>query len=362
MHQRILMVDLSTNLTYSNNFPQSMLWLDTDSVSMESFLIQLLHFIELTTTNIFTVQILEILHIIFTLITLCFTSFTLCLCTSHKSSLCWYLVSFFMCLISFLTGLAVIVLIVVWQTSTLPNIKNQFGDDYYLERSFNWCFWLAVGINSAILLASLLILLYILIRTILLYVRNKANKAALANSRYHNEIKPSKLQNRTARLYQNGISIDDIDISNFSRLPRIPGPVGNPANISRSSTALAPSIQERLMTQNQIIMAHQQQVNTSIESMRSPSYIFYTGHGNYHKQEISLDQNSQDDGGVYKGNANNYDSAANDFLQPPSHLVNYSFISKSHHNIHSNSQNVTGSDHPYSNVVEQPDHKFSNYR
>lgn len=177
MHESLSLVDRSTNASTSNNFPTTMLWLNLDStLAIESFLIHLLAFIDLPTTAIvFVVQLLEIVHIIFTLVALCFTSFTLCLCTSSrsKSSLCWYLVSFFMCLIAFLTGLGVIVLVVVWQSSSLPTLTNQFGDQYFLERSLNWCFWLAVGINSAVLFSSLLILLYILLRMILMYIRSR---------------------------------------------------------------------------------------------------------------------------------------------------------------------------------------------
>lgn len=168
----------------SNNYPSTMLWLNLDtSLSIESFLLHLLEFIDLPSTAIvFIVQLLEIVHIVFTLVALCFTSFTLCLCTSSysRSSLCWYLVSFFVCLLAFLTGLAVILLIVVWQSSGLPTLSNQFGDQYYLDRSLNWCFWLAVGINSAVLFSSLLILLYILIRMILIYIRNKTGAKSSA--------------------------------------------------------------------------------------------------------------------------------------------------------------------------------------
>lgn len=177
MHENLSLVDRATNLSLANNYPTTMLWLNLDStLAVESFLINLLAFIDLPTTAIvFVVQLLEIVHIVFTLVSLSFTSFTLCLCTSSrsKSSLCWYLVSFFMCLIAFLTGLGVIVLVVVWQTSELPILTNQFGDQYFLERSLNWCFWLAVGINSAVLFSSLLILLYILLRMILIYIRSR---------------------------------------------------------------------------------------------------------------------------------------------------------------------------------------------
>ena len=182
MHEELAFMDAPTskNTTsplLSNHYPSTLLWLNLDSsMSIESFLIHLLAFVDLPSSAIiFVVQLLEIAHIVFTLVALCFTSFTLCLCTSSysKSSLCWYLVSFFMCLIAFMSGLGVIVLIIVWQASNLPALANQFGDEYFLDRSFNWCFWLAVGIDSALLLASLLILLYILLRIILIYIRNR---------------------------------------------------------------------------------------------------------------------------------------------------------------------------------------------
>lgn len=110
--------------------------------------------------------------------------------------------------------------------------------------------------------------------------------------------------------------------------------------------------------------------------MRSPSYIFYTGHGNYHKQEISLNSPSANgnlaaDGSDMRSGAvgGNYDGV--DFVPPPPHLVNYSFINKNNNggnnNGSGNNMNVaTIGDHPYSNVIDQPEStattRFNNFR
>ena len=140
------------------------------------------------------------------------------------------------------------------------------------------------------------------------------------------------------------------------------------------------------MAQNQLILAAQQQqqhnqLNATIESMRSPSYIFYTGHGNYHKQEITLETpppppppplvDHRNDG-MMDVKTNNYD-VANEFIQPPNTatLVNYSFVAaaKSHlpHHHHMSHHHpgmavATVGDHPYSNVVDQSEHRYNNFR
>lgn len=197
-------------------------------------------------------------------------------------------------------------------------------------------------------------------------------------------MRPSKLHSRTARICHQtggGISIDDIDISHFSsRLPRIPitgtSPppppppllphfVNNNQHLSRAAAAAG------VIHQHQFLLtgggAGQQPMNTE-SSMRSPSYIFYTGHGNYHKQEINLKvsptpslQEHYQDGGVIVADATaklNYDDGGDVFVPPQaSHLANYSYM-KNIQNIHH--QNATAADHPYSNVVEES--KFNNFR
>lgn len=185
---------------------------------------------------------------------------------------------------------------------------------------------------------------------------------------------PSKLQSRTARMYHNGaaISIDDIDISHFSRLPRIPASPPPPPHPHPHNNLVARSannnIQDRLIAQNQLLLAQQQYQNNhqsaTTENMRSPSYIFYTGHGQYHKQEINLNSPSHAGNSEIAGEATtrtgSYDGV--DFMPPPPHLVNYSFINKNHHN----QQNNGGGDHPYSNVNDQPaggnDARLNNFR
>ena len=66
-------------------------------------------------------------------------------------------------------------------------------------------------------------------------------------------------------------------------------------------------------------------------------------------------------GGETTTRTGSYDGV--DFMPPPPHLVNYSFINKNHQQ--NNGGGGGGGDHPYSNVNEQPagvDARLNNFR
>ncbi|CAF0819532.1 unnamed protein product [Brachionus calyciflorus] len=256
MHQELEFYDILTNVRYQNSYPASMLWISSDlNNQIQSFVLKLLDFIQLQNVNIFTIQILEILHLIFTFLTMCFTSFTLCLCTTHKSSLCWYLVCFLLSLIAFFSGLVVLILIVIWQTNPLINLVDSIGNRLFMNKSYGWCFWISVGTNTAILISSILILLYILISTIILFKFDKEKKRRSLKSPFI------------------------VAKENETRLPRYEQKTD--LNLTSNSTTLSPAHQSRIL--GTCLSVDQ---NTS----HNPSYIFYTGNGNYRRTSIDLEE------------------------------------------------------------------------
>ncbi|RNA18319.1 hypothetical protein BpHYR1_039040 [Brachionus plicatilis] len=307
MHQELEIRDNGTGLVYRNFFPLSTHWISSDfDNQIQSFVIKLLQFLELQNVNIFTIQILEILHLIFTFLTLCFTSFTLCLCTTHKSSLCWYLVCFLLNLIAFIAGLVVLILVVVWQRVPLSNLLDQSDNQIVLVKSLDWCFWLSVGSLSGIIIAAFLILLYILISTVILFNQDKAVKKMALNNPFIEETNEEM---------------------NASRLPRYQ--TSSQINMTKSSTTLSPAHQGRIL---------QTCMQVSSNKLHNPSYIFYTGNGNYRKTNIDIDEIKPE-----------YDQGEG------TNTLNYSLVSQQKINL--------SHDHNYSNV-EQPnnDIKLTTYR
>ena len=176
MQQELEFYDLSSRSLVSQNlYPQSMLWLDGDVNNFyQSFLMRLLQFVDLRASHLFLVQILEILHLIFAFLTVAFTSYTLCLCGNQPSSICWYTACFLLCACSFGTGLAVLVLLVLWPAGSRLALQSQFSESYAVVKTFSWGFWYAVGINGTMLLVCALMLIYLLISSAAIY-RRKAN-------------------------------------------------------------------------------------------------------------------------------------------------------------------------------------------
>lgn len=307
MHQELEFKDNSTGLIYRNFFPRSTHWISSDfDNQIQSFVIKLLQFLKLQNVNIFTIQILEILHLVFTFLTMCFTSFTLCLCTTHKSSLCWYFVCFLLSLIAFFAGLVVLILVVVWQRELLPNLFDQAGNQLVLIKSFDWCFWISVGSLFGIILSAFLILLYILISTIIIFNKDKAVKKMALNNPFIEETS---------------------DESNAGKLPRYRP--SSQMNMTKSSTTLSPAHQGRIL---------QTCMQVSSNKLHNPSYIFYTGNGNYRKTSIDLDEIKPE-----------YDPGES------ANVLNYSLVSQQKINL--------GHDHNYSNVeMPNSDIKLTTYR
>lgn len=332
------LIDLRTNVKTTNQ--NSMLWLNSDSSNggFQSFLVNFLSFIELSSANIFTVQILEIIYLIFTFLTFSASSLTLCLCSKNRTSLCWYLICYFLCLISFLTGLAVIIIIIVWQTTSLPSLEGTQA--FIMSKSFNWCFWTSVGINSSLFFASFLILCYIIVSSILSY-NNRKNSYEQKGTKKH-----SAKNNKSVSILkiQNGKNNNDISINDYSnnvpKLPRLQtnGLQASPAFLSKSNSLVA---QNTATTFNNLqSLANSQSAN--------PSYTFYTGFGNYHKQNICLNQIADEV------------SIDTSYPHSNSHLPGYPMIVQ---NPRQTMMNQNNNDHAYSNVFDQinQDFKFQSY-
>lgn len=270
------MVDLSTNFQITNNY--SMLWLNSGA---DSFLVEYLSFIELSSSNIFIIQILEIIHLIFTALAFSSTAFTLCMCSKKRTGLCWYLICYFLCLISFLTGLAVIILIIVWQVSPLPALLVSQGFTITKSKLFSWCFWTAVGINASLFFASLLILCYIIIGSIMSYNKRKRM--------LDKQVKKHKIKTNNLSILKAQNNKNDMMSNNMTKIPRLQAHL----NLDQSN-----SLNQSLNMSGSAPPFHNIQTLTNTNhnnATNNPSYTFYTGFGNYHKQNIRLNPIADDD-------------------------------------------------------------------
>ena len=373
MNQDLELVDNNSN-RYKNSFPQSMLWLNTD----DSFLEKFIKFINLKMSNLFIIQTLEILHLIFTFLTFTFTSFTVCLTgnANTNKSLCWYFICFIMALVAFLSGLAVIILIILWQTMNTPLLRDEAGRRIIVKKDFGWTFWTSVGILSLILLAGSLILLHILIESLIYYFRCK--KIA----KHHKTLSRQKNNNDNLNyVYMaNGIVSSNGNVlnecfqannysnlnsaSSNSKLPRLqatypPPPLPLlPSNIRGSKSTEDSSYKRNNESKNNIdkFLSAQQEFN-------SPSYIFYTGHGQYRKQSITIDPDDKHIQLIRQQQQQRDYELANDILQQQQ--INYSLMNNSNNYTNTNNH---GNDHPYSNVNDPNNlnpnelNRFLNYR
>jgi hypothetical protein len=342
MYQDLELVDLESKSSSKNAYPRSMLWLNSDiNNEAYSFLNKFLKFIDLKSASLFTVQILEILHLIFTFFSFAFTSFTLCLCTSHKQSISWYLVSFFMSVISFLAGIAVIILIYIW----IRNSGSIFSDNSIeFKMTYNWCFWSAVGINGMICLAAFLILMFVLVASIIYYKNVKKLRANgnLKVKRGNEKKKDGKQgRNKTGHSFYNNnfdnvITLEnDLHENSTSRLPRFIDP-------SHSTPSLAEANN---------ISRHMKYPN---EQLMSRSYVFYTGHGNYHMQPIenNFDRVDYEIENDFNANNTNYPNYQN-LMKLTNHNQHLAHYQPQRTNLHHNH-------HPYSNDNNQHDFKYLN--
>lgn len=153
--------DNFNNFTLSNSsLPATIAWLTNDR-----FIIEFMSLIQINSSTLFAIQTLEILHLIFTFISLCISIAILCFCLKYrkKFSYCWYIVSFLTTIISISLGLAVVVTLAVWQNN------QKLSNLYQVE--FNWCYWVTVGELGSLSFATFLIFIYILVA--ILFHRNK---------------------------------------------------------------------------------------------------------------------------------------------------------------------------------------------
>jgi hypothetical protein len=355
MNQDLELVDNNSN-HFKNSFPQSMLWLNGD----DSFLEMFIKFINLKMSNLFIIQTLEILHLIFTFLTFTFTSFTVCLTSNSNAnkSLCWYFVCFIMALVAFLSGLAVIILIIIWQTLNTPLLRDEMGRRIIVKKDFGWTFWTSVGILSLILLASSLILLHILIESLIYYFRCKkiAKQHKSLSKHKNNNNKLNYVYTTNGIVSSNGnVSNECLQANNYSnlnsssKLPRLhpPPPLPLlPSNI-RGSKSIEDTSFKRNSDNNKNNI---DQFLNAQQEFNSPSYIFYTGHGQYRKQSITIDPEDKQLQFIRQQQQLDYEFA-NDLLQQQQQSAHNNNITMSAHNytLMNNSNNHTN-DHPYSNV------------
>ena len=236
-----------------------------------------------------------------------------------------------------------------------------------ITKTYNWCFWTAVGINAAILLACFLILIYIIVMVCIIYIKN--SKKSSPPSRTN----PAEEDNRAREpsvVFPHGFSdlnatgmilpsVDTNSSSRQSRLPRLPPPNAlNPNNSRPSSAALASSYQDRYSFQANSHMAPPPPFvdQAAANANRNSQYVFYTGHGNYHKQPVA----------VVDPSVPTYEPPPTSFAQP-NHLINYAMMMQQNQNTgdamnsHRNSKDM----HAYSNVVDQNvynEFRFPSYR
>jgi hypothetical protein len=373
MNQDLELVDNNSN-RFKNSYPQSMLWLNSD----DSFLERFIKFINIKMSNLFIIQTLEILHLIFTFLTFTFTSFTVCLTgnANTNKSLCWYFVCFIMALVAFLSGLAVIILIIIWQTINTPLLKDEMGRRIIVKKDFGWTFWTSVGILSLILLASSLILLHILIESLIYYFRCKkmAKHHKTLSKKKNNNDKLNYVYTANGIVSSNGnvlnecFQANNYNNLNSSKLPRLqsnytPPPLPLlPSNLRGSKSTDDSSFNRKKDNKNNV-----DQFLTAQQEFNSPSYIFYTGHGQYRKQSITIDPDDKQIQLIRQQQQQLDYEFANDLLQqqqPQSH--NYTLMNNSSNYTNTNNNHVN--DHPYSNVND-PNHlnpnelnRFMNYR
>jgi hypothetical protein len=290
MNQKLSLIDRQKFTTSHNTYPlsQTMVWFNIDPNGInESFLYMFIQFMNIKNSHLFTIQILEIIHFIFTFLSLCFTSVTLCLCSKKNSPLCWYTVCFFMNIVSLAMGLTVIILLALWQRSN----KSIFLNYYQIVKTLGWSFWLAVGINSTIVAAGFTIILYIIIS---LSQQTLSKYSSLKKSKRDDQMSHLNDLRASYNRMMNGIQRPIVGIDNVSldfnnnnndismRIPRI--------HVENNSSPSAPNMSRdaTIIKQNNVnFRLNNEQSLIPADNLRSSSYVFYTGHGNYHNDPLN---------------------------------------------------------------------------
>lgn len=375
MYQDIDLVDASGRV--SNTFPLSMLWLGAESTGMQAFLAKFSQFINLKTANLFTIQILEIMHLIFTVLALAFTAFTLCLCASRKSALCWYLVCFFLSSVSFLNGLAVIVLVLLWQSSLFQDFKFQLTENQYTYKTLGWSFWVAVGAIASIFFAALHTLIYIFIACCI-YNRSELDRMRRANGAMMNYgHKRGSADNRKKKNQGSDydLALENIFLETGSTPP--------PQDVATSSSAQLIPVQHAAhphhhhhQQQHQLNYQQQNQLQQIYKTaqLQSPSYIFYKGYGNYEKKVLGPnDELVETQNNYHQLQSTTAPTTLNaaqlqqlqqqqqqHHMQQQQRIANYTLLLQHHHANQGNSELAAAAaaaainydNHPYSNVPE----------
>jgi len=221
---------------------KSMRWTtDNQEPNSYSFISMYMSLINLASSNVFAVQTLEILHLILTVFTFCATSATLCLCTNKKACLAWFLVCYLLCVISFLLGLAVVLVLIAWQTATLPRLASTTA--IIVFKSYGFCFWLSVAVLVLLFISSIFLLTYIITAAVSLYQKHR---------------KTTKLLKSKKNNQQN-----DASFTNLAKIPRLQ--VSNSPIDSSSNNAPINAF------------SNLQQISGD----QNTSYVFYTGHGQF---------------------------------------------------------------------------------
>ena len=274
----------------------------------DSFVNWLMAFLNMSSSSVFAVQVLEILHFIFAGLTFCATSLTLCLCANRRASLTWYLACLLLCTISFALGLAVLIILVIWQTGHMPSLVTTTTISLSLGKSFGFCFWLAVGITVGLLLSAVLLIVYILINGIALH-----NEKQRVGKKVGHTVRP-----QSSSILKTSRSFDNLAAAKIPRLHIL-----EPDESLVSSSGFKAPINAF----NNLESLQPQDANSS--------YIFYTGHGHFHKQNFTSNDADKSD----------YEPA-NPIIQP--NLANYSIT------MQDTSRNMSRTprlnEHAYSNV------------
>jgi hypothetical protein len=322
----------------------------------------------------------------------------------------------------------------VWWPGANISLTSQLGDSFSVVKTYSWGFWYATGIAGALFLACALILLYLIISSATIYQYDRTNrknqqqqKSAgdhihlgrhqhnLLGSSSHvyqnnsgnfingfkttaeDEFKPSNVNAKASKIYQNGAALTgasatgpiDPDNVNLDLAVRnnhlISGSqissTGNHRSSSsnlRSSSATTPQLPS--------YMSHDLANSTTAAGSGSlhptepsPSYIFYTGNGQYRKQSIQL----ENEAAPTLIREEDFDPPppppvlnSQDFLQQ-NHLISYSQLlmqnGGNHQDIVSNTAirsyhaNHQQQDHQYSNLptdhaASSNDFKLTTYR
>jgi hypothetical protein len=209
----------------------------------------------------------------------------------------------------------------VWQTSSLPSLVG--SQAFSMSKMFTWCFWAAIGANASLLLASLLILIYVIVGSVIKYNKKKNTYVQKQNkkkskTKTNEGVSASILKTQPTNKNQPHNDSTVEYSNNMSRIPRLQAGMSSlsssPALVSNSNQTAFHNLQSIANNQN------------------NPSYTFYTGYGNYHKQNIRM--STIDD-----------DSSLVDTSFP--NVIGYPIMKQANM---SQNQNV---DHAYSNVFDQ---------